>query len=102
MLATQRLDAGSPVVDRIVAMAGATGDGCDDLEVAPAHEKLGVTRVAVVLGARGTSVVASRNQGPVDDPRHTTVLRGAMRDGGELGDEGRDHAMRGGLRDPER
>ncbi len=46
------------VVNRIISVAGSTGDGLDDVEVSPTDENLGVARPSIVLRFGSVAVVA--------------------------------------------
>lgn len=97
------LDRRCTVMHRVVAVAwAAAGDG-NDATVRPPCEDLEIAGPAIVLGLRRTGVIASRNQGTVDEPRPPSVADD--RPGQERGQPTRqvgDDAMRLRLRDRER
>ncbi len=89
------------VVNRIISVAGSTGDGLDDVEVSPTDENLGVARPSIVLRFGSVAVVAGWHERSIDDPRFATIpwcTRGASR---QLSRTASDHPMCCRLRDPE-
>lgn len=75
MLPAEGLDCRAPVVNRIIPISCATGNGLDDLKITSSDQDLGITGPTVVLGFGSPAMIARRHECAINDPGLSVISK---------------------------